>query len=157
MAALFRIESLPGEGRYAVGFERADGSEQTAVVHLTADGIEVAEASLPAGWTRDSAAFAATAAAVTAFHEARRHAPAGPALRDVDGGWDVSLGNVVLGPAGQPECTAHGAMTEKDAALSVHRVLRAGSIGVKPRHLGAHRAEPGFLTGRNRHILSRWR
>lgn len=114
MAALFRIEALPGEGRYAVGFERADGSEQTAVVQLTADGIEVAEASLPAGWTRESEAFLATAAAVAAVDAARRHAPAGPALRDVDGGWDVSLGNVVLGPSGEPACTAHGAMKVQD-------------------------------------------
>jgi hypothetical protein len=113
MAALIRIEALPGEGRYAVAFERADGSEQTAVMHMTADGLAVAEASLPAGWTRDSEAFAATEAAVAAFDTARRHAPAGPALRDVEGGWDVSLGNVVLGESGLPECTAHGAMTAK--------------------------------------------
>ncbi len=116
MAALFRIEALPGDGRYAVSFERADGSDQTAVVHLTADGIAVAEASLPVGWTRDSEAFAATAAAVVAFDAARRYAPAGPALRDVEGGWDVSLGNVVLGESGQPTCIAHGAMTQAESA-----------------------------------------
>jgi hypothetical protein len=110
MAALIRIEALPGEGRYAVAFERADGSEQTAVMHLTANGLAVADASLPVGWSRDSAAFTATAAAIAAFDEARKHAPAGPALRDVDGGWDVSLGNVVLGESGLPICTAHGAM-----------------------------------------------
>lgn len=115
MAALIRIEALPGDGRYAVSFERPDGSEQTAVVHLTEQGAEVAEASLPAGWTRDSEAFVATAAAIAAFDAARRHAPAGPALRDVDGGWDVSLGNVVLGESGLPECTAHGVMTANDA------------------------------------------
>ena len=114
MAALIRIEALPGDGRYAVAFERADGSEQMAVMHLTADGLAVAEASLPAGWTRDSEAFAATEAAVAAFDAARRHAPAGPALRDVEGGWDVSLGNVVLDDTGLPVCTAHGAMAAKD-------------------------------------------
>jgi hypothetical protein len=112
MAALFRIEALPGDGRYAVSFERADGSEQTAVIHLTDDGIAVAEASLPAGWTRESDAFSATAAAVVAFDIARRHAPAAPALRDVEGGWDVSLGNVVLGASGKPVCTAHGEMSQ---------------------------------------------
>jgi len=113
MAALIRIEALPGDGRYAVSFERADGSEQTAVMHLTEDGLLVADASLPAGWSRDSEAFAATEGAVAAFDAARRHAPAGPALRDVDGGWDVSLGNVVLGESGLPECTAHGPMSAK--------------------------------------------
>jgi hypothetical protein len=112
MAALFRIEALPGDRRYAVSFERADGSEQTAVVHLGDDGASVAEASLPAGWARGSRAWQATAAAVTAFDQARRHAPAAPALRDVEGGWDVSLGNVVLGKTGVPTCTAHGEMTK---------------------------------------------
>lgn len=114
MAALVRIEALPGDGRYAVSFERPDGSEQTAVMHLGQDGIAVAEASLPAGWTRESEAFAATAAVLRAFDQARRHAPAAPALRDVEGGWDVSLGNVVLDAAGTPTCTAHGAMTQSD-------------------------------------------
>jgi hypothetical protein len=114
VSALVRIEALAGDGRYAVTFERADGSEQTAVLHLTDDGVDVADASLPAGWTRDSAAFGATVAAVRAFAAARAHAPAAPALRDVDGGWDVSLGNVVLGPSGVPTCTAHGEMTEKE-------------------------------------------
>jgi hypothetical protein len=112
MAALIRIEVLPGDGRYAVSFERADGSEQTAVMHLTDEDVAVADASLPAGWTRDSQAFAATAAAVIAFDKARRHAPAAPALRDIEGGWDVSLGNVVLGASGSPVCTAHGEMIQ---------------------------------------------
>lgn len=112
MAVIVRIDALPGDGRYAITFERTDGSEQTAVVHLTATDLDVAEASLPAGWTRESDAFAATAAAVRAFDEARRHAPAAPSLRDVPGGWDVSLGNVVLGEGGRPACTAHGEMTQ---------------------------------------------
>jgi hypothetical protein len=115
MAALIRIEALPGEGRYAVAFERPDGSEQTAVVHLTDEGVAVADASLPAGWTRDSEAFAATERAVVAFDAARRHAPEAPALRDVPGGWDVSLGNVVLDSDGAPICTAHGSMSKTDA------------------------------------------
>ena len=114
MAAVIRIEALPGEGRYAVAFERPDGTEQIAVVHLTERGLAVADASLPAGWSRDSAAFAATAEAIVAFDAARRHAPAAAALRDVPGGWDVSLGNVVLGESGRPICTAHGAMSQTD-------------------------------------------
>jgi hypothetical protein len=110
MAALLRIEALPGDGRYAVSFQRADGSEQTAVMHLTNGELLVAEASLPTGLTRPSEAFDAVAAAIAAFNEARRHAPAAPYLRDIDGGWDVSLGNVVLGVSGKPTCTAHGEM-----------------------------------------------
>jgi hypothetical protein len=128
MAALIRIEALPGDGRYAIAFERADGSEQMAVVHLTDDGVSVAEASLPAGWSRDSAAFAATAEAVTAFDRARRHAPTAPALRDVDGGWDVSLGNVTLAD-GAPTCVAHGPMTSSgDQFLCTECYARAKLI-----------------------------
>jgi hypothetical protein len=111
MAALIRIEALPGDGRYAVAFERADGSEQHAVVQMTAEGVEVAEASLPAGWTRESDAFSRTAVAVAAFHEARNVASSGPALRDIEGGWDVSLGNVTL-VDGVPTCAAHGPMNK---------------------------------------------
>jgi hypothetical protein len=51
---------------------------------------------------------------VAAFDEARRHAPAAPYLRDIDGGWDVSLGNVTLNASGEPTCTAHGEMTLSD-------------------------------------------
>lgn len=131
MAALIRIEALPGDGRYAVSFERPDGSEQTAVVHLVEDDIAVADASLPAGWTRDSEAFEAASAAVRAFDEACRHAPAGPSLRDVAGGWDVSLGNVVLGSSGQPVCSAHGEMkqTGKEDYLCPECYARAVLIG----------------------------
>ena len=107
-AVLHRIEALPGEGRHAVTFRRADGTEQTAVVHLTAGGLEVAEASLPPGWTRESEQFALAAAAVRAFDGAHRAGTSAASLRDVPGGWDVSLGNVVLGEHGRPACTAHG-------------------------------------------------
>jgi hypothetical protein len=110
-SVLHAIGALPGAGRYAVSFRRPDGSEQTAVVQLDAGtGVDVAPASLPPGWTRDSEPFRAAVEAVRAFDAARRHAPSAATLRDVDGGWDVSLGNVVLGDAGAPTCTAHGAM-----------------------------------------------
>jgi hypothetical protein len=108
---LHRIEALPGEGRYAVTFRRSDAAEHTAIVQLDGDAAEVAEASLPPGLTRESAGFAAVVAAVRAFAGARGSTAAGPSLRDVDGGWDVGLGNVVLGEDGEPTCTAHGPMT----------------------------------------------
>jgi hypothetical protein len=110
-AVLHRIEALAGTGRYAVTFRRTDGSEQTAVVEADDDDVTVAEASLPAGWTRTSAAWQATAAAVLAVHLARDTGPQRSVLRDVDGGWDVGLGNVVLGEGGAPTCIAHGEMT----------------------------------------------
>lgn len=127
MAALIRIEALPGDGRYAVSFQRADGSEQTAVMHLTGGELRVAEASLPTGLVRASEAFDAIAAAISSFDEARRHAPAAPYLRDIDGGWDVSLGNVILGQSGKPTCTAHGEMNlgENDEYLCPECYARA--------------------------------
>jgi hypothetical protein len=116
-AAVHRIEALPGIGRYAVTFRRGDGSEQSAVVQLRDDqeqSVEVAEASLPPGWRAADAPFTATVAAVRALDAARRLTPE-RALRDVAGGWDVSLGNVVLGAEGAPECTAHGTMAADPA------------------------------------------
>ena len=109
MSVLHRIEALAGHGRYAVTFQRADLSEQTAVVQLSGAKVTAAEASLPEGWTLDSDAYAAMAAAVLAFEQARGIGPKAAALVDVDGGWDVMMGNVVLGDGG-PTCTAHGAM-----------------------------------------------
>lgn len=109
-AQLQRIEALPGAGRYAVTFRRDDGGEQAVVVDVTGDGVHVAEANLPDGWTLDSDAFRATADAVRAVHQARAAGPSGPMLVDVAGGWDVGLGNVVLSSAGVPSCTAHGEM-----------------------------------------------
>lgn len=112
MTYLHRIEALPGDARYAITFHRADGTEQSAVVHLTADGVDVAPASLPPDCMPESELFAATVAAVLAVDAARRLGPARSRLRDVAGGWDVSLGNVVLDGTGTPTCTAHGPMTE---------------------------------------------
>lgn len=105
---LHRIEALPGDGRYAVTFRRNDGGEQTAVAHLRDGDVEVAESALPVGWTLGSDVTRAALDAVTAVDAARRAGSAGVAtLRDVDGGWDVGLGNVVL-QGGVPHCTAHG-------------------------------------------------
>jgi hypothetical protein len=111
VAVLHRIEALAGDGRYAVTFQRTDRSEQTAVVQLSGSDVSAAEASLPEGWTRESDAFRAMAAALLAVQAARETGPRAAALLDVDGGWDVMMGNVVLGDAGEPVCTAHGAMT----------------------------------------------
>lgn len=109
MTRLHRIEALPGEGRYAVTFRRADGAEQTAIVHLVESTLDAAEASLPDGWTRSSSAFTALTDAVRAVDVARGSGPPVAALVDVDGGWDVMMGNVVL-DGDVPTCTAHGPM-----------------------------------------------
>ena len=111
-AVLHRIEALPGAGRYAVTFRIDDGSEQTAVMDVDGSDVQVAEASLPPGWTLASEGFVRCAAALVAMDVARRSVTGGASLRDVEGGWDVMLGNVVLTGAG-PACTAHGAMTDR--------------------------------------------
>ena len=110
MTRLHRIEALAGSGRYAVTFQRADNSEHTAVVQIADGLVTAAEASLPAGWTRESAAFSGMAEAVQAMDRARTLGPVAATLVDVDGGWDVMMGNVVLGDGGVPACTAHGSM-----------------------------------------------
>lgn len=126
-SALHRLEVLPGTGRYAVTFRAADGVEQTATVRVdqpAADGIgraepdiDVTEASLPAGWRRDCAAFAMLVGAVHAVDAASRFAPPALGLTDVDGGWDVTLGNVLLGADDLPTCIAHGALATDGSAL----------------------------------------
>ena len=108
---LHAVEALPGRGRYAAQFRYADGTSLTAVVHVEGEGITAAEASLPSGWSVGSKEWDALAAVVVALDHARAIGPATAELHDVEGGWDVSLGNVVLGPDGVPTCTAHGAMT----------------------------------------------
>jgi len=107
---LHRIEALAGAGRYAVTFQRPDTSEQTAVVQVSGDQVSAAEASLPDGWTRDSAAFAAMGEVLRSMERARELGPTVAQLMDVDGGWDVMMGNVILGEGGVPTCTAHGVM-----------------------------------------------
>lgn len=113
MTILHSIEALPGAGRYAVTFRRTDGAEQTAVVQLAAGRVTAAEASLPAGWTLGSETFLAVADAVLAVERARESLPPAAALTDIDGGWDVMMGNVVLGPDDEPSCTAHGPMQSR--------------------------------------------
>jgi hypothetical protein len=112
-AVLHKIEALAGDGRYAVTFQRADRSEQTAVVQVAGDDVTAAEASLPDGWTTDSDSFRAMAEAVLAVQRARSAGPKAAALTDVAGGWDVMMGNVVLSDTGVPTCTAHGELVDQ--------------------------------------------
>lgn len=123
-SVLHRIEALPGDSRYAVTFRRPDSSEQTSVWQLDGSEVVVADAALPAGCTRGSEAFALALAAVNAVHAARAVAPRDAVLRDVDGGWDVGLGNVVLSADSVPTCTAHGAM---DASAGVWVCAECGA------------------------------
>jgi hypothetical protein len=107
---LQRIEALPKRGSYAVTLVLADGQERIVVVAPGADGRPaLPAANLPDGWSPRSDSAVAVLATIDAFHDARTVAGAGRSrLVDIDGGWDVSIGNVVLGPDGQPACVTHG-------------------------------------------------
>lgn len=113
-ATLHGIEALPGDSRYTVVFRGAAG-DQAAVVEVRGERMAAADASLPDGWTSGTPGFEAMRTAVLALHAARSSGPSVPSLRDVEGGWDVGLGNVVLA-AGVPTCTAHGPMTDTGPA-----------------------------------------
>jgi hypothetical protein len=110
-----RIDALPKRGSFAVTLVLADGQEQIVVVAVDADGVAVLPAAnIPSGWSAESKSAKSLLTAVAAFHEARTIASSGrPRLLDIDGGWDVSIGNVLLGADGQPECVADGPMTRR--------------------------------------------
>ncbi len=114
---LERIEAMPGTGRYAVTFRRRDGGEHTAVVHTDGSDVHIAEANLPDGWSRGSSAFLALTEALSAIERARSVSAGPTVLRDVDGGWDVGLGNVIVDETGLPVCTAHGPMVGTDGVF----------------------------------------
>ena len=113
---LQRIEALPKRGSYAVTLLLADGQERIVVISTGADSRPVLPAAnLPDGWSPASESATGLLAAVTAFHDARTIAADGrPRLVDVDGGWDVSIGNVVLAADGRPACVSHGPLQPRD-------------------------------------------
>lgn len=112
---LTRIEASPRAGEYAVTVALPDGSDRSLVMTVTDDGTVLLPAAAGVeGWPSDSASYRAVTEAVLAVDRARRVVPAGVQLQDVPGGWDVTLGNVVLGGAGQPQCVAHGALEAGD-------------------------------------------
>jgi len=124
---LVKIEALAEPGCYAVTVALPDGAERSLVARLR-DGVPVLPAGAVSGWTAGSPTHDATLAAVTAVHAARELAgPRGRSLVDVDGGWDVSLGNVVLDGAGRPSCVTHGELAaDGDAFRCAECGARAG-------------------------------
>jgi hypothetical protein len=115
-AALHRIEALPGAGRYSVTFRNGVGVEQSAVAQITGDQVELAPASLPPDWQAGGPAFDLLVHALIAVDQARRTADSPTELIDVDGGWDVMIGNVLLG-GGVVSCAAHGPMELRDDSV----------------------------------------
>jgi hypothetical protein len=115
-SALHRIEALPGAGRYAVTFRTGSGVEQSAVAQIAGERVELAAAGLPPDWQAGRPAFGKLVEALVALDRARRTTHAPTELIDVEGGWDVMIGNVVL-ELGLVTCASHGSMQLQDAGV----------------------------------------
>lgn len=114
---LSKIEALIEPGCYSLTFALPTGEDRAVVVRVR-DGSEVLPpANAFTGWPSGSASFVAAMAVVRLLDEARRLAgPVRQRMVDIEGGWDVGLGNVVLSDAG-PACVAHGAMEQTEPGI----------------------------------------
>lgn len=127
---LNKIEALAEPGCYSLTFQLDGGDEQAVVARMRGQA-----ATLPAnaftGWAAGSASFQAVVGVVQGLHAARELA--GPSqfhLIDLDGGWDVGLGNVILRD-GQPACVSHGPLE-----LLAPARYRCAVCGAKAGYLG---------------------
>jgi hypothetical protein len=114
---LHRIEALPEHGCYSVTFLLDGNNERSVVMKVTNDSrdakgsaeVVVPEANMLPGWSAADESFRAVLTAVRAVDQARHQvAGSNAVLRDVPGGWDVGIGNIVLDASGHPACVAHG-------------------------------------------------
>jgi hypothetical protein len=109
---LHRIDALPEHGCYSVTFLIDASHERSVVMKVTGDDVAdvvAPEANMLPGWSVESESNRSVLEVVLSFHRARTRADGGGAvLRDVPGGWDVSVGNVALDKFGRPACVAHG-------------------------------------------------
>jgi hypothetical protein len=117
---LHRIDALPEHGCYSVTFLIDASHERSVVMKVTGDDLAdvvAPEANMLPGWSVESESNRTVLEAVVAFHRARTRADSGGAvLRDVPGGWDVSVGNVALDENGRPACAAHGELEVAEAS-----------------------------------------
>jgi len=125
---LTKVEALAEDGCYTVTLQLGTGEERAVVARLRDVAVQLPAAAVD-GWSTESAGYAATVAAVQAMHTARElAAPQGRRLSDVLGGWDVSLGNIVLDPAGRPSCVTHGELAVEPGDL--YRCGECGALAV---------------------------
>lgn len=107
------IDAMAEQGCYSARFQLANGAEQSVVLRVRNGEVAAPEANMIAGWSPQSESFRAVIAVVSAMDQARRLAGAQrPQLLDIDGGWDVGLGNVLLDGDGLPACVAHGRLQQ---------------------------------------------
>jgi hypothetical protein len=127
---LQKIEALAEPGCYSLTFTLRSGEDRTIVVRMRGDEPIVPVAGALEGWSPQSVTFSATIAAVRALHSARQlTGPARARLLDLDGGWDVGIGNVVLSAAGSPSCVAHGELGSSEPG-----VFRCAECGAAARY-----------------------
>jgi hypothetical protein len=129
---LQRIEAVPEHGCYSVTFKLPGDRERSVIMKVTdpaADGVPevvVPEANMIAGWSRSSDTFRAVLTAVRAVAAARQVGGGEELLRDVPGGWDVGVGNVVL-EDGLPACVAHGPLELTEAGSGTYACATCGA------------------------------
>jgi hypothetical protein len=127
---LRRIEALDEPGCYSVTFTLDTGADRAVVIRMRGDEPVLPSANSFAGWSPGSRIVTATIAVVRALHQARQGTGgAAGRLLDLDGGWDVGIGNVVLTAEGAPSCVAHGELASAGAG-----VFRCESCGAAARY-----------------------
>ena len=124
---LQRIEALPREGQYSVTVRLEGGHERTIVAQVDHDLVTLPSANLPSGWSAESESLKATTAAVLAVDHARHVGSTLAVLQDLPGGWDVSMGNVMLTEQG-PVCITDGPMELSGPGQFVCAVCGAGAL-----------------------------
>lgn len=127
---LSKIEALAEPGCYLLTFALDTGEDRELVIRMRGDEPIVPAANSFEGWTPGSRVVTATVAAVRALHQARQGSGgATQRLLDVEGGWDVGIGNVVLSADGAPTCVGHGELTAAEGG-----VFRCGECGAAARY-----------------------
>jgi hypothetical protein len=127
---LQKIEALAEPGCYSLTFTLPSGEDRSLVMRMRGDEPIVPAAGALEGWSPQSATFSATIAAVRALHSARQlTGPAKARLLDIEGGWDVGIGNVVLSATGLPSCVAHGELAAVEPG-----VFRCAECGAAARY-----------------------
>jgi hypothetical protein len=127
---LSKVQALGEPGCYSLTFALDTGAERELVIRMRGDEPIMPSANSFEGWTPGSRIVTATIAVVRALHQARQvGGGATQRLLDVEGGWDVGIGNVVLSAAGVPTCVGHG-----ELAPAGDGVFRCETCGAAARY-----------------------
>jgi hypothetical protein len=127
---LSKIEALTEPGCYSVTFALETGEDRAVVIRMRGDEPVLPAANSFAGWVPGSRTVTATIAVVQALHQARQGGgEATQRLLDVEGGWDVGIGNVVLSADGAPMCLGHGELAPAEGG-----VFRCEACGAAARY-----------------------